>query len=182
MKTNIHNIINEAIAQVKANNSKLDSVIKSGMYSITEIRNQETKTREANASVIGDMKAKLAEIKVSEIEKGKQKDIERGKKGDLEVANILSVLSITAKTITNNELNKMYQDNFFNPMLRMATEAVAAERRYVIDKPITGAFEAQQAFINGVRSYVDNLHPTEINANYEVVSGMLAATKQEITE
>lgn len=182
LQPNVHRMIQDTIAKIKANRSKLDSVIKSDLYSITEIRNQETKTREANAAAIGEMKSTLAQIKENEIEKGKQKDIERGKKGELEIANTLSLLGITSKSIGENELNDMYQDGYFNPMLKMAMEAVAAERRYKIHKPASAAFTHQKAFIDSVNSYLDDKKPTEINSNYEVIAGMMSFTKPEIIE
>lgn len=182
LQPNVHQMIQDTVAKVQANKSKLDSIIKSDLYSITEIRNQEAKIREANAAAIGDLKTKLAQIKASVIEKGKQQDIERGKKGDLEVANMLSVLGIASKSIGENELNEMYQDGYFNPMLKMAMEAVAAERRYKIHKPASAAFTQQKAFIDSVNSYLDDKKPIEINSNYEVIAGMMSVTKHEIIE
>ena len=178
----VHQMIKDTMAKIKANKTKLQNLKDGGLYSSSEVKSQETKTRELNAQLLAELREDLGKIKAKAIDMGKQKDIELGKFGDLEVANMLSVLAITAKTIKEQDLINMYFDGYFNPMVKIGIEAIAAERGYTLQKPTTAAETAQQSFIDSIKSFTGALTPVEINANFEVLSSVMRLTKNEIAE
>lgn len=176
----IHQKIKSTMEKIKANKSKLQSIKDSGVYASNEIKTQEAKTREANAKALDDLREDLSKIKLQAIEAGKKKDTELGALSDLEVANMLSVLAISTKSIKEQDLISMYEDGYFNPMLKLGIEAIASEKRYTLQKPNTAADMAQRSFVDSIKSFANTLAPFEINDNIEVISSVMRLTKNDL--
>lgn len=176
----IHQKIKSTMEKIKANKSKLQSIKDSGVYASNEIKTQEAKTREANAKALDDLREDLSKIKLQAIEAGKKKDTELGALSDLEVANMLSVLAISTKSIKEQDLISMYEDGYFNPMLKLGIEAIASEKRYTLQKPNTATEMAQRSFVDSIKSFANTLAPFEINDNIEVISSVMRLTKNDL--
>ena len=176
----IHQKIKSTMEMIKTNKAKLQRIKDSGVYASNEVKTQEAKTREANAKALDDLREDLSKIKQQAIEAGKKKDTELGALSDLEVANMLSVLAIATKSIKEQDLISMYEDGYFNPMLKLGIEAIASEKRYILQKPNTAADMAQRSFVDSIKSFANTLAPFEINDNIEVISSVMRLTKNDL--
>ena len=177
MKDQIERIANKAMSEVNANKLRVKQSIASGMYSKQENTRQEQEVAEKNAVIIRKMKGELVALREDMITRANEADLASGRKSDAEIANILAMLSLSSSTLGAQEINDLYTDYYHSPLIRRSIEGIAKAKVLTLDPVKTKAIETEHTFAQSVRSYVQEFSPTEINANYEIISAVMSVQR-----
>lgn len=179
MQNTIFTTINKAIEDIKANKQRLEAIKRmEDYYATAEIRKQEQAIHEKNAQVLVKLKEKLMELKESTVKVAHEQEVKESQKSDAEISNIMAMLSLSANTMKEQEINDLYKQYYHLPLVKRSIEGVASTRHLMLDPVMTKSMEASEEFNRAVREYTQTVTPKEINENLEVFSTILTLTRE----